>query len=139
MWLMTRHGFYSIVQKDDGIHIRARERGDLQRLYDECILKFNAEMRRINGNNSLLKASILETPDNDYRFRIIVDRDVLHLVMDWLARTCDYPNFKGQIDKEPSQARKPYHQVWDLMARALGAYGRAVSSTTYLIDRKGEI
>ena len=32
MWLMTRHGFYSIVQKDDGIHIRARERADLERM-----------------------------------------------------------------------------------------------------------
>lgn len=34
MWLMTRHGFYSVVQKDDGIHIRAREREDLLLLLD---------------------------------------------------------------------------------------------------------
>jgi hypothetical protein len=33
MWLMTRHGFFSIVQKEPGIfHVRSKERGDLENL-----------------------------------------------------------------------------------------------------------
>ena len=53
MWVMSKYGFYSIVQKDDGIHIRSRE-----------------------------------------------------------------------IDSDPAQRRKPYHEVWAVRARALGAYGQ---------------
>jgi hypothetical protein len=33
MWLMTKHGFYSIVQRKPGeYHVRARERLDLKNL-----------------------------------------------------------------------------------------------------------
>lgn len=64
---------------------------------------------------------IIETPDHDYGYRIIVSRARLEQVMAWLARTCDYPNFKAQIDGDPTQKRKPYHKIWGIMARALGA------------------
>jgi len=39
MWLMTKHGFYSIVEKLPGeFHIRSREREDLQNLIDRVPL-----------------------------------------------------------------------------------------------------
>ena len=58
MWLMTKHGFYSIVQKKPGeFHIRSRVRKDLQNL-----------VQRV----PLIGARILDTKDADYAFRIIV-------------------------------------------------------------------
>lgn len=110
MWMMTKHGFYSIVQKSDGIHVRSRERQDLDNLKKLC--------------GVTLRAEIKETPSNDYRFRMVVERDDLYFVMSNVAEACDYSNFKAQIDSDPAQRHKPYHEVWGVLARALGAYGR---------------
>ena len=128
MWLMTRHGFYSIVQKDDGIHIRAREREDLERLI--AALKARNTMATGDDYQILLidarlqEPQILETPTNDYRWRVIIQPGTLGQVMAILGESIDYPNFKAQINSDPTQRRKPYHAVWEVMARALGAYGR---------------
>lgn len=134
MWMMTKHGFYSIVQKSDGFHIRSRERQDLENLaigiggetkieriavYDEQ----GALVGYVNGRDESTY-SIFETPNNDYRFRIITDGETLQKVMAWIGRTCDYDNFKSRIDSDPRQKHKPYHEVWGVLARALGAYGR---------------
>ena len=60
MWLMTKHGFYSIVEKRPGeFHIRSRERQDLQNLVDRVPLEGKA---------------IVETPEADYAARIVTDR-----------------------------------------------------------------
>lgn len=125
MWLMTRHGFYSIVQKDDGIHIRAREREDLERMLKGMgVRNRNAECALGAATTWKPTDTIMETPHNDYRWRIVVNQAFLNEFMNWLAKTCDYPNFKAQIDSDPAQRRKPYHEVWAVIARALGAYGR---------------
>lgn len=110
MWLMTKHGFYSIVEKCPGeFHIRSRERQDLQNLIDRA---------------PLASCRIIETPDADYACRIITDRDTVRFLLRFLADSLDYANFKGMIDATPDQRHKPYHAVWDVMADALGAYGR---------------
>lgn len=127
MWLMTKHGFYSIVQKPDGIHIRAREREDLERLKNawdrECVNP--SHVFYMNRHNMLPGdiPQILETPLNDYRWRVIIQSSALGQVMTLLGESITYPNFKAQIDSDPAQRRKPYHKVWSLLARALGAYG----------------
>lgn len=118
MWLMTRHGFYSIVDKGTETHIRARERGDL-----ECLMPFV-------GSHSMHPPVITATPTADYGFRIILKGDqqarqaVVGSVLEALGEEIDYPNFKAEIDARHDQARKPYHEVWGVLARALGAYGR---------------
>ena len=113
MWLMTKHGFYSIVEKRPGeFHVRARERQDLEnllsvlswRLYDRC-------------------PEIVETPEADYRYRFVTSRKPVSFLMSKLADGIDYPNFKAEIAARPDQRRKPYHTVWNVLARALGAYG----------------
>lgn len=125
MWLMTKHGFYSIVQKDDGIHIRAREREDLERLLKGMgVYNRHAVIAFDPSKEWKATDAILETPRNDYQWRIVVNQVFLDEFMKWLGKTCDYPNFKAQIDSDPAQRRKPYHAVWEVMARALGAYGR---------------
>lgn len=109
MWLMTKHGFYSIVQKQPNeYHVRSRERKDLENL---------------SAAVPLPNAKIIETPQADYAYRIIVDKDKLLAILARLGETLDYSNFKGKIDSTPDQAHKPYHEVWDVLANALGAYG----------------
>ena len=124
MWLMTKHGFYSIVQKPDGIHIRAREREDLERVVRGMgVCNRNAEIAFAPATEWKPLDAIRETPRNDYRWRLVVNHAFLDQFMLWLSKSCDYPNFKAQIDSDPAQRRKPYHAVWSLLARALGAYG----------------
>lgn len=61
MWLMTKHGFYSIVEKQAGeFQIRAREKHDLENL---------REIAQLDD------AQIVETPSNDYACRLIVGKD----------------------------------------------------------------
>ncbi len=113
MWLMTKYGFYSIVRKEaNGYHVRARERKDLENLVQYVPLP---------------QAEILESEHTDYRFRIIVKKEDVLAVLRFLGDNLDYGNFKNTIDRTPDQKRKPYHEVWRVMADALGAYGRKPS------------
>ena len=110
MWLMTKHGFYSIVQRaPDLFHVRARDRQDLENLISRVPLP---------------GAMIVETPDVDYACRIIAGRKTVLAIMDFLGATVDYPNFKNKIHATPDQRHKPYLQVWQAMSDALGAFGR---------------
>ena len=111
MWLMTKHGFYSIVEKQPAeFHIRSRERRDLQNLIERV---------------PLADCSVVDTPDGDYAARIVTDRDTVRSVMRFFAESLDYGNFKGVIGRTPDQSHKPYHKVWEVMADALGAYGKS--------------
>ena len=106
MWLMTKHGFYSIVERKPGeFHVRGRERQDLENLLDGVPIP---------------AAELFETPDADYRYRIVVDREAVLSILNFLGETLDYSNFKGKIDETPDQKRKPYHEVWQVLADALG-------------------
>jgi len=110
MWLMTKYGFYSIVQKQPNVyHVRSRERHDLQNLIDEV---------------PLTDCLISESKSTDYLARIIVDRDVVMTILQFLGSTLDYDNFKQRIAEIPGQAHKPYHSVWKVIADSLGAYGK---------------
>jgi hypothetical protein len=109
MWLMTKHGFYSIVQKKpDEYHVRSRERRDLENL--------------IKGV-PLPDSRIVDTPDADYACRIVTDGATVLAILAFLGRTLNYSNFKGKIATIPDQRHKPYHEVWQVMADSLGAYG----------------
>ena len=109
MWLMTIHGFYSIVQKEPGTyHVRSREAADLGNL-----------VRGI----PLPDVRIQESQHTDYAARIVVGQAELDAILRFLATTIDYPNFKARINTTADQAHKPYHEVWQVLADALGAYG----------------
>ncbi len=112
MWLMTKHGFYSIVQKRPGeFHIRARVREDLENLV---------------GRVPLPGARILDTRSADYPFRIISGKDEVRTVLEFLGETLDYSNFKDAVADTPDQEQKHglYGKVWSLLAEAFGSYGR---------------
>jgi hypothetical protein len=110
MWLMTKHGFYSIVQKEPGkYHVRSRERQDLENLVDRVPLP---------------QVEIHETPMRDYAFRMIVDQQIVMMILEFLGNTVDYDNFKDCIANTSDQAHKPYHEVWGILSQMLGAYGK---------------
>ena len=108
MWLATKFGFYSIVQKqtsNDGplkFHVRARIHTDLENLLTA----------------SGLSHEIQEWPDADYRYRVIIDQKELAQLMAVLAGTLDYGNFKSMIAATPGQRGKlhAYHEIWGVMA-----------------------
>jgi hypothetical protein len=110
MWLMTKVGFYSIVQKQPGeYHVRSRERKDIENLMTQLPLD---------------QVQIIESKSRDYAFRIIVKKEDVEAILKFLGETINYDNFKNKVDQTPDQKHKPYHEVWGILADALGAYGR---------------
>ena len=104
MWLATKHGFFSIVQKSPGeYHVRARIRGDLENL----IVLVNMDLQ------------IHCWPSADYRYRIIVGDSEFSLIMANLALSLDYHNFKTKIAHTPDQQAKleSFHEIWAIIAR----------------------
>lgn len=109
MWLATKYGFFSVVQKqapDDGepavYHVRARVRTDLENLL------------KATG----LTQEIQEWPKADYRYRIIAGQQEVFEIMSHLAESLDYDNFKSMIAETKDQRHKlhAYHDVWSIMA-----------------------
>lgn len=112
MWIFTKYGFYSAVcaRKDEGfgnvdentIMVRARSKKHI----DSLKKKFTE-----------LDGSVLETPHNDYRYRIFVPKDTWSRVFAELALDTDYDNFKDKV-KEYS-GEYPYlnslGKVWNVM------------------------
>lgn len=101
MWICSKLGFYSIVRKPDGYHVRARTEGDLKRLLQVAGLRTKVE----------------DWPDADYRWRVRITGPVCQKVMSALGDTVDYPNFKNEILKSDTQVRKlsPYARLWEAL------------------------
>jgi hypothetical protein len=99
MWICSKLGFFSIVQKGpEEFHVRARFRRDLENLALAC-----GESFQIRQNNL-----------NDYRYRVILAPAALPHVFRALAASIDYPNFKAEISHHSDQAKKlnAYHNLW---------------------------
>ncbi|MEI6358331.1 MAG: hypothetical protein WCP53_14710, partial [Verrucomicrobiota bacterium] len=99
--MFTQHGFYSIVadRVEAGRHlVRARVRPDLENL------------KKLAG----ITGTIRTTPDADYRYRLSIDAAELIRLMNALANTVDYPNFKARISQRPDQVGRSgtYHPIW---------------------------
>lgn len=113
MWLFAQFGFYSIVRKQDGIHVRARVRKDLENLKKAAHLDGDIlDWRKPKPGGS--KA--------DYPYRIILtDNAALRRIMRILADTLDYPNFKGHVETSPCQRKRDaaYFEVWSILQRSL--------------------
>jgi hypothetical protein len=107
MWLATKHGFFSIVQKNRGeFHVRARVHEDLVALRLAARVKVEIEIY----------------PSADYRYRLIVNHRQLAHIFAALENSIDYPNFKSEIAATPGQREKlpAYHEIWHTMAGLQG-------------------
>jgi hypothetical protein len=102
MWLFTKHGFYSATRSNTVkgfMQIRARCRGDLENLKREF----------------KLTGAIIETPQADYRWRIVCRPTTWEMLALKLAQDVDYSNFKNSVGDD--QHDKPLMAVWSLMNR----------------------
>lgn len=88
MWIFTKDGFYSVVEKktNEGmLVVRARCKDDLERF-----------LKKVNPVNS---AYIETGTGTDYEYRVFVRREVWE---DYLVMACseiNYHNFKGMIEE----------------------------------------
>jgi hypothetical protein len=106
MWLFTRYGFYSVTVSKKEPHkmqIRARAEQDLERL---------VELAGKYGWSANL-GEIIETPQADYRYRLICSPKIWQDLAGVLAAEIDYSNFKNEIT-DPVRHRI-YEQVWHAM------------------------
>jgi hypothetical protein len=94
MWLTTKLGFFSIIQKvppDDGdaavYHVCATARGDLENLLHALGFQRN----------------ILISPDADSRYRITAIQQEIFEILGVLTDTVDYDSLEAALTEIPSQ------------------------------------
>lgn len=114
MWIFTKYGFYSVVcarigngwdkQVDTNrLMVRAR----LKQHLDNLILRFPV----------LKSCELIETPHNDYRFRLFVEKTVWSEIAEQLAEELDYDNFKDKVKQHLGDKKyeKCLGRVWSIM------------------------
>lgn len=105
MWLITKIGFFSVVQKPDDVEagtltVRARVKYDLQRL----------------GTYVDFVTPISTSLNTDYRYRVKVKREQLADAMVKLVYDIDYDNFKDVVKEEQGRQRAyVYSDVWEAL------------------------
>ena len=103
MWIASTIGFFSAVEngKDRSggtLLVRARVRSDLERL--------KAQYCPDAGD-------ITESPDRDYRYRMVVDKHDWAVTVGDLAADINYHNFTGAVGVRQGHARAHvYSDVW---------------------------
>lgn len=105
MWLFTKFGFFSIVQKDNDqdniLTIRSRTRGDLDRLRNHYLPSLSPS-RAHEGT--------------DYSWRANASVAALKEAMSRIVQEIDYSNFKSEVGLSTGHARaKCYSKVWSAM------------------------
>ena len=101
MWMMTSIGFYSIIERDKQIQIRARCEKDLDNLCD--LMKIQEDM--------------IYTSQSDYPWRVIISREEWERIFPKFAQLITYGNFKDMIKDTNKKREALYHQVWVLLRR----------------------
>lgn len=107
MWLMTPHGFFSIVCKSDDrqketLTVRSRVKSDL-----EALKKYLPNMGKIEENSG-----------TDYRCRAKVPRGEVAKALAEMAQDIDYDNFKNEVAAKQGKTRaKVYGKVWGILYR----------------------
>lgn len=103
MWICSKHGFYSVVRKEGGFHVRGRKKQDV----------LNAA--KLIGAKANRVAS---SPQADYAWRIVVTADELQMLMQAFASTLDYDNFKNHIlfSDDQEDKHETYGKIWHLMS-----------------------
>jgi len=101
MWLCTKYGFFSIVQKSSSeFHIQARVKRDLENL------KAGAEIKR----------RIIVTKEADYPYRMVVIQADVIVALAYLASTINYSNFGAEIANADDQRDKlPVYREIELL------------------------
>jgi hypothetical protein len=105
MWLFQNDSYLSVVahrEQPGMLLVRSRIEGDIER--------------------AIPTAAVFQIQDADYRYRAIVSVEALQQAMSDAIAKIDYPNFKNSV--KDNKRHDAYMGVWNVMARAFGAYGR---------------
>jgi len=107
MWILFDGGFVSIVAHRENkalLCVRGRALGDVEAF---CKRSAIADPE-----------GIIETPDADYRFRVVLDRGIVTAAVAEIVASMDYDNFKTRVARsQGSERANVYHDVWeDLLA-----------------------
>ena len=104
MWLVTKIGFFNIIQYDEDkerglLTVKARSRVDLENLKDFVPYSSNIE----------------ESDTADYRFRIKALRREIRAGFATLINEIDYPKTKPVISADFPERSRIYFGVWDTL------------------------
>lgn len=102
MWITTKFGYFSVVQKpgEKLLTIRARVRGDLENL-QQCYLP---------------KLKIVEGAGTDYPYRAKVSHKAFANAVKKMVLDIDYRNFKEVVADEQGVGREMvYARVWSVL------------------------
>ena len=117
MWIFTRDGYFSIVQKGGGpniLMVRARVRPDLENLASKL---------------NLGPEAIIDTPDGDYAHRLLVDKETFARYLANSVQTLDYPNFKATVNHSDHMRHRVYMRVWEALFNWQFAFKKRGNST----------
>lgn len=115
MWVFTRYGFYSIActSRTDGsldnesVMVRAR-----------CISHLRNLQKRFPA---LAVGKILELPNRDYGYRLIIPKASWIAILGELAQEQEWSNFKDEAARYQGAPGRGYvdalHKVWGVMHR----------------------
>lgn len=96
MWVFTKKGFFSVVEDRDNkdrVIVRARSINDIERM--AYLLTVEPEI----------------TLSADYPFRLRCSKEEWATVMQYLATSIDYDNFKNTIKDDPIRS-ECYTRIW---------------------------
>ena len=116
MWLLTKHGFYSVVcaRQGDGGYGQPI---DEDRLMVRARLQPHLEALKNRFPALLGDAEILAFPGSDYAFRIFVPKTAWVTVAAELADEISYDNFKEEVARGSAgdDYEAALHDVWSVM------------------------
>src|SRR4029077_7924690 len=113
MWLFTRYGFYSVVcgQKSNGatdpgaMMVRARSMEHLKNLKARFPV--------------LAKSEILTVAGRDYRWRLVVAKEMWAGIVAELAQELEWSNFKSEVTRYQGGGGSDYYhtlyEIWGIM------------------------
>lgn len=116
MWLFTQYGFYSVVCARD-------LQGNPSRMDSNTLMVRARTRRHIESLQQrfpqLASLPIGDTPNTDYRFRLVVPKPIWVEVAQELASEVDYGNFKDRALSQSGDDRyvDALHDVWEVMER----------------------
>jgi hypothetical protein len=113
MWVFTKHGFFSVVEKWDNkslVMVRSREKDHLHAL--KAAIGIKATLRRSTAT--------------DYPYRITISKSLWAHTLSQLAEDINYPNFKDEAEMvergRKKSNRTPYsdnlHDIWRILKGA---------------------
>lgn len=118
MWLATKYGFFSVVRNID---FRDRERDGARAYIVRTRRKADLEglLQQVDGN-AVDTGRITVTMEADYPARVFVSQQEWEGLMQLLADSIDYSNFKSKIAATPEQNKDKhaaYAEIWGVMYR----------------------